>query len=154
MKKIIDYDQLLNELRCDLVRKSLLYIENDQLPGEHFFYINFSTSFPGVKISPRLLKRYPDEITIVVQHEFSNLLVKEDYFSITLYFDGVEEKMDIPYKSLLSFADPSSKFGLRFKKIKSTTTKQISKTSYKNTKASESKSYEENVVILDNFRNK
>ena len=129
-----------------------LYVINLQL--HLFFYINFSTSFPGVKISPRLLKRYPDEITIVVQHEFSNLLVKEDYFSITLYFDGVEEKMDIPYKSLLSFADPSSKFGLRFKKIKSTTTKQISKTSYKNTKASESKSYEENVVILDNFRNK
>jgi hypothetical protein len=154
MTKIIDYDQLLNDLRYDLVRKSLLYIENDQLPGEHFFYINFSTSFPNVKISPRLLERHPDEMTIVVQYQFSNLLVKEDYFRITLYFDGLEETMEIPYKSLLSFADPSSKFGIRFKKTKSPITKQKSKIPSKKTKASASKSNAGNVVMLDNFRNK
>ncbi len=153
MTKIIDYDHLLNDLRYDLVKKSLSYIENDQLPGEHFFYINFSTTHPDTKISPRLLERHPDEMTIVVQHQFSNLLVKENYFSITLYFDGVEESMEIPYKSLLSFADPSSKFGIRFKKLKTPSAKQ-KKGQIKKRKISAVKSDIDNVVMLDNFRDK
>lgn len=150
MTKIIDYEVLLNDLRYDLVKKSLMHIEHDQLPGDHFFYISFSTTYPDVKISPRLLERHPDEMTIVIQHQFKNLIVKDDFFGITLFFDGIEETMSIPYRALLSFADPSSKFGIRFKKEK---TKSKGKTR-NGIKPVKDDVDPDNVVMLDNFRNK
>jgi uncharacterized protein len=114
MKKIIDYNLLVDELKRDIIKKSLKYIKNDQLPGAHLFFIAFTTTSPEVHISKQLLEKYPKEMTIVLQHQFRNLIVQDDYFSVTLYFDGIEEQIDVPYTAIISFADPSEKFGLHF----------------------------------------
>jgi len=148
MSSIIDYDLMIEELKQDIVRKSLKYVTNDQIPGNHHFYISFITSDPNLIISKRLLDRYPKEITIVLQHQFRNLIVKDDYFKVTLHFDGIEEQIQVPYKAILSFSDPSMKFFLHFKQRKSQTT-QIKK----ETQSPKEKDLD-NVVSLDQFRRK
>jgi hypothetical protein len=84
------------------------------LPGGHLFLLTFRTSHPGVALSPGLLARYPEEMTIVLQHQFWDLAVGEDAFSVTLRFGGTPERLHVPFAALLAFADPSARFALRF----------------------------------------
>ena len=84
------------------------------LPGEHHFFITFATAFPGVRLSTRMLERYPEEMTIVVQHSFWNLEVTENAFEIDLSFDDIRERLRIPFDAVRGFFDPSVKFGLQF----------------------------------------
>ena len=110
----IDFPELIDEAMRDVVRKALLIAQEEGLPGEHHFYISFRTDMPGVGISDALKARHPNEITIVLQHQFWDLKVEDDAFSVTLSFNNVPEKLSVPFYALTAFADPSVKFGLQF----------------------------------------
>lgn len=111
---LIGYGTLIDDALRSVVRKVLRVTEKEGLRGEHHFYISFKTRFPGVQISDELLAKYPDEMTIVLQHQFWDLKVEEHSFSVALSFNKVRQKLVIPYQALTAFADPSIKFGLQF----------------------------------------
>ena len=113
----IDYGKLIDDAMHIIVRQALEKVSKEGLPGNHHFFISFLTQYPGVKISKNLLKKYPDEMTVVLQHQFEEMKVSKNYFEVTLSFDGVKEKIRIPFKSLVAFADPSVKFGLQFRHV-------------------------------------
>jgi len=110
----LHYPTLIDHAMRGVVRDVLKRIQVSGLPGEHHFYISFSTIYPGVQISEQLKSRYPKEITIVLQHQFWDFRVEEQFFTVTLSFGGVPEKLVVPYAGLTAFADPSIKFGLQF----------------------------------------
>lgn len=114
MKDTIDYPGLIDAAMRSVVREALIHIDKFGLPGEHHFFISFQTNFPGVSISPQLKSRYPEEITIVVQHQFWDLKIEKERFSIMLSFNNIPEKLVVPFDALTAFADPSIKFGLQF----------------------------------------
>ena len=114
MNETIDYPGLIDSAMRNVVREALIHVDKFGLPGEHHFFISFQTNFPGVSISPQLKARYPEEITIVVQHQFWDLKITDKQFSIMLSFNNIPEKLVVPFDALTAFADPSIKFGLQF----------------------------------------
>ena len=112
-KDLIRYDLLVQDALKGVVRKVLIDAR-DGLPGEHHFYITFRTDFPGVRLSNRLRERYPQEMMIVLQHQFWDLNVTEHTFEVGLSFSGVPERLLIPFDALTGFFDPSVQFGLKF----------------------------------------
>ena len=113
----IDYGQLIDDAMHVIVQKALERVAEEGLPGKHHFFISFITEYPGVEISDALKSKYPEEMTIVLQHQFEDLHVSEEGFSAVLSFDNVREKIVIPFDSLVAFADPSVKFGLQFRHL-------------------------------------
>lgn len=113
-KDLIRYDLLVQDALKGVVRKVLIDAGKDGLPGEHHFYISFQTDFPGVRLSNRLREKYPQEMTIVLQHQFWDLNVTEHTFEVGLSFSGVPERLLIPFDALTGFFDPSVQFGLKF----------------------------------------
>jgi uncharacterized protein len=110
----LDYARLVREALRDVPRQALRLAASEGLPGEHHFYLTFRTSHPGVALSPGLHVRHPDEMTIVLQHQFRDLAVGEEAFSVTLRFGGAPERVHVPFAALVAFADPAASFGLRF----------------------------------------
>jgi hypothetical protein len=111
----IDYETLEQDARRGIVRTALsLVAETGRLPGEHHFYIAFDTRAPGVVVSRRLKQKYPEEMTIVLQHQFSNLTVTDDRFEVTLSFGNVPERLTVPFRAVRVFFDPSVPYGLQF----------------------------------------
>ncbi|MGV8996724.1 MAG: SspB family protein [Parvibaculaceae bacterium] len=108
------YDEMAQEALRGVIRKSLDVAKNEGLPGEHHFYISFRTRAPGVNISEKLRGQYPEEMTIVLQHQFWNLDVREDGFSVDLTFNKIPETLVVPYSAVHAFFDPSVQFGLQF----------------------------------------
>jgi len=84
------------------------------LPGDHHFFITFISTADGVKLSPRLLAQYPEEMTVILQHQFWDLVVTEDRFEVGLSFGGIPERVVVPFNAIKSFFDPSVQFGLQF----------------------------------------
>lgn len=113
-KDLIRYDLLVQEALKGVVRRVLIDAGKDGLPGEHHFYISFRTDSPGVRLSNRLREKYPQEMTIVLQHQFWDLTITEHTFEVGLSFSGVPEKLLIPFDALTGFFDPSVQFGLKF----------------------------------------
>jgi hypothetical protein len=111
---LIRYDLLVQEALKQVVRKVLTDAAREGLPGEHHFYVSFRTTAPGVKMSSRLRERYPQEMTVVLQHQFWDLAVTEQAFEVGLSFSGVAEKLSVPFEALSGFFDPSVQFGLKF----------------------------------------
>lgn len=111
---LIRYDLLVQEALKGVVRRVLTNAARDGLPGEHHFYISFRTDKAGVRLSPRLRERYPEDMTIVLQHQFSGLAVNDQAFEVGLSFSGVPERLRIPFDALTGFFDPSVQFGLKF----------------------------------------
>ncbi|MCU0789582.1 MAG: ClpXP protease specificity-enhancing factor SspB [Nitratireductor sp.] len=111
---LIRYDILTQDALRRVIRKVLEEVQRTGLPGEHHFFITFATGYPGVRLSTRMLERYPDEMTIVIQHSFWNLEVTDTAFEIDLSFDDIRERLRIPFDSIRGFFDPSVKFGLQF----------------------------------------
>ena len=111
---LIRYDILAQEALRGVIRKVLEEVERAGLPGDHHFFITFATGFPGVRLSKRMRERYPEEMTIVIQHSFWNLETGDTGFEIDLSFDDIRERLRIPYASIRGFFDPSVKFGLQF----------------------------------------
>ena len=110
----INYDKLIEKSLKNVVIEALKIAEDQGLPGENHFYITFKTNHPQTKISAQLKSQYPEEMTIVLQHQFSNLLVDKNFFSVDLSFGGVPQTLTIPYDAIIYFADPHAKFGLSF----------------------------------------
>jgi hypothetical protein len=108
------YDRMVEQALRGVVRKALSEAGQRGLPGDHHFYITFHTDRPGVGIADWLHQQYPQEMTIILQHQFWDLVVDEDRFAITLSFGGRHERLTIPFSALTAFADPSVKFGLQF----------------------------------------
>jgi len=110
----IPYDVLVQNALRDVVRHVLADVAKNGLPGEHHFFITFSTKMQGVGVSPRLKERYPEQMTIVMQHQFWDLKVEDDYFAITLSFGDVPEKLTIPFAAVQAFYDPAAAFEAAF----------------------------------------
>ncbi len=110
----IRYDILTQEALRGVVRTVLSDAAAKGLPGEHHFFISFNTHAEGVKISPRLLAQYPDEMTIVLQHQFWDLTVTQEAFEVGLSFNGIPERLVVPFAAITAFVDPSVQFGLKF----------------------------------------
>lgn len=154
----INYEYLVQSALRVVVKDVLKKIETEGLKGNHHFYISFSTKHPDADIPDYLRDLYPEEITIVLQHEFWDLVVQDDSFSVTLCFNNVNERLTIPFISIISFVDPSVKFGLQFtpimeKKPALEGKKKKSNISLKNLKENKTDD-KSNVVTLDSFRKK
>ncbi len=108
------YDVLTQKALLAVVRDALIVAATEGLPGEHHFYISFRTEAPDVDISDRLKSQYPEEMTIVLQHQFWDLKVGEEGFTVGLSFDKTPERLVVPYSALVGFFDPSVQFGLQF----------------------------------------
>ncbi|WP_319532195.1 ClpXP protease specificity-enhancing factor SspB [uncultured Cohaesibacter sp.] len=111
---LIRYDILAQDALRGVVKTVLTEVARTGLPGDHHFYITFNTQAPGVRLSPRLLEKYPEDMTIVLQHQFWDLQANEQAIEIGLSFDGIPEKLYIPYTAIITFIDPSVHFSLQF----------------------------------------
>lgn len=109
------YDIWIEEALRRVIRRALTLATKQGLPGDHHFYITFKTSNEGIDIPSYLRVEHPDEMTIVLQHQFEKLTSDNEGFSVTLRFKGKPEKLVIPYSAITSFADPSVNFGLQLK---------------------------------------
>ena len=158
---LMRYDQLAQNALRGVVREALRRIERTGLPGEHHFYIAFNTRYPGVQISDKLLQRYPREMTIVIQHQYSNLLIDEEKFQVVLFFDQLPEKLVVPFLAIKGFLDPAVQFGLQFEVVNveqksgsedGSEAEAVTDEKSEETDAAESE--EPKVVSLDAFRKK
>ena len=113
-KDHIGYDDLVDNALRGAMREVLLRVSENGLLGSHHLYITFRTGYPGVDIPSYLRDRYPDELTIVLQHQFWGLEVTEEGFSVTLSFNKAREHVSVPFAALTRFADPGVKFGMQF----------------------------------------
>jgi hypothetical protein len=114
VESTIDYEGLAQEAMRGVVRKVIANTAKSGLAGDHHFYISFDTEAPGVSLSKRLKEKYPREMTIVLQHRFWDLAVTEERFEVKLTFDGIPERLVVPFASIKVFFDPSVRFGLQF----------------------------------------
>ena len=110
----IRYDVLTRDSLRGVLKRVLSDAAAHGLPGEHHFFITFLSKADGVKLSPRLLAQYPEEMTIILQHQFWDLVVTEDRFEVGLSFGGIPERLVVPFSAIKSFFDPSVQFGLQF----------------------------------------
>ena len=149
----IDYGNLMHNAMRSLIQDVLTEVENNGLPGEHHFFITFDTNHAGVEIASWLKDRYPTEITVVMQHWYDDLEVKDDGFSVTLNFGDTPEHLVIPYEAILTFVDPSVEFGLRFEtNEEDEDTDEQKPTVSKESNKVDTKKETGQVVSLDNFR--
>jgi hypothetical protein len=110
----LDYTRLVREALLEVPRQALRVVAREGLPGEHHFYLTFRTTHPGVRISQSLRARHPEEMTVVLQHQYWDLAVGDDAFSVTLRFDRVPERLHVPFQALTGFVDPGGEFALQF----------------------------------------
>ena len=110
----IRYDVLARDALRGVLRRVLNDAATHGLPGEHHFFITFISEADGVKLSPRLLAQYPEEMTIVLQHQYWDLILGPDSFEVTVSFNKQQERIKVPFTALSAFVDPSVRFGLQF----------------------------------------
>ena len=113
----IRYDILTQDALRSVVRTVLEDAARNGLPGEHHFYIAFDTRSEGVKLSQRMRAQYPEEMTVVLQHQFWDLVVTDEQFEVGLSFGGVPERVVVPFAAIKSFVDPSVQFGVQFETL-------------------------------------
>ena len=117
MKDLLRYDKMVEAALRGVVREALARTAANGLPGAHHFYITFKTGFDGVEMPASLRAQHPDDMTVVLEHQFWDLNVEEERFGVTLSFAGKPERLVIPFEAILSFADPAVKFGLQFQQV-------------------------------------
>ncbi len=110
----LNYDKLMDKAMLGVARTVIEQLSQHGLKSNHHFFITFVTNHPGVQVPDYLKEQYPEEMTIVIQHQYENLLVSRDAFSIDLFFEDQEETIKVPFSSLLSIEDPSVNWGLDF----------------------------------------
>ena len=113
-ESLIDYPGLVDRALRQVVRLALAQADGGALPGQHYFYISFSTRYPGVVIDDDLRAGHPETLSIVLQYQFENLVVGSDHFEVTLYFGGDAKHLSVPYDAVLGFVDPYISFALQF----------------------------------------
>jgi hypothetical protein len=116
-ESLLPYEHWTEAALLGVVVQALAYAVAHGLPGEHHFYITFRTDYPGVELPTRLRAQYPQEMTIVLQHQFWDLRADQDGFSVGLSFGGVPSTLRVPYAAISAFADPSVRYGLRFRVV-------------------------------------
>ena len=110
----IDYGKLLQRALRSVVREVLGRTAREGLPGEHHFYLSLRTDHPETRLPAFLRERFPEEITVVLQHQYDDLVVDEGGFAVTLRFDGSPARLEVPWDAVVAFFDPAAEFGLRF----------------------------------------
>jgi len=111
----LDYQRLIDEAMLNIARKILLEVQDEGLVDEQCFYISFRTDYPEVILSRQVKARFPKEITIILQHQFKNLQVLEDRFSVNIAFNSISENIEVPFAALTGFVDPIVNFSLQFR---------------------------------------
>lgn len=158
MTDTLDYGSLMHRAMRGLIFNVLEQVRDHGLPGNHHFFITFDTTHPDVQLADWLKDRYPAEMTVVIQHWFDNLVVREDGFSITLNFGDQPEPLQIPFDAIQTFVDPSVEFGLRFEnqdmdEIEEESEADETEPSAEATETSDEEPRQEaEVVSLDQFR--
>lgn len=157
MSRSIDYGNLMHEAMRGLIRKVLADVCENGLPGAHHFFITFDTGHPDVEIADWLSDRYPEEMTVVMQHWYDKLEVSDEGFAVTLNFGDAPEPLYIPYDAIKTFVDPSVEFGLRFETHDSETTPDPEPPTPTEPKANDDSEaghggQDADVVSLDSFR--
>ena len=156
-EKVFKYDMMVEEALRGVVSKALQHAAKHGLPNGHHFYITFKTGRPDVDIPVFLKEHYPDEMTIVLEHQFWDLKIHEREFEVALSFNDKRERLLIPFNAITAFSDPSVKFGLQFQEIQISEDQAINDdkldTRDPEKQDSAEKSYGE-VVSLEKFRNK
>jgi hypothetical protein len=122
----IRYDVLAQAALRGVVRTVLADVAKNGLPGEHHFKITFSTASPGVRLSERMRAQYPQDMTIVLQHQFWDLAVTEQAFEVGLSFGGIPERVAVPFEAVTAFYDPAVQFGFQFEAVDSAATEETS----------------------------
>jgi len=108
------YDALVDDALRSVVRRVLNQVAEKGLPGSHHFYISFRSTDPGVVLPDYLRAKYPEEMTVVLQHQYWDLIVAPDHFEVTVSFNKQQERIRVPFAALSAFVDPSVRFGLQF----------------------------------------
>ena len=108
------YDALVDDALRSVVRRVLTQVAEKGLPGSHHFYISFRSTDPGVMLPDYLRAKYPEEMTIVLQHQYWDLILAPTYFEVTVSFNKLQERIRVPFAALSAFVDPSVRFGLQF----------------------------------------
>lgn len=144
----INYDNLVEKSLRNVVYYALKIVEEQGLPGENHFYITFRTDFPGTSVSKNLKIQYPESMTIVLQNQFDNLVVRHNSFSVDLSFGGIPQTITIPYDAITYFADPYAKFGLSFEHEKF----DMSEIDTENTSPKAASNAE--IISIDSYRKK
>ncbi len=163
-KDFLDYEAMVQNALRSVVKKALEHTVKEGLSGNHHFYITFNTNHPNVVIPEYLKDQYGDELTVVLQYEFWDLQANENNFSVTLCFDDAHESIVIPYTSIISFVDPSVKFGLQFTPLfeEGVEGKTLKADKPKSSKKKENKGKNDevaeepisNIISIDSFRKK
>jgi len=110
----LSYERMVEDALRGVLRQALKITQTQGLPGSHHFYVTFDTTHPDVRMADSLRAMHPSEMTIVLQHQFWDLLVEDESFDITLSFSGVNQRLHVPFAAVTAFADPHAKFGLQF----------------------------------------
>ena len=147
MENEINYDKLMEKALKRVVIEALKIAADEGLPGENHFYISFKTNHEGVRMDPALLNQYPEDMTIVLQHQFANLMLSDEYFEVDLSFNSVPHTLRIPYDSIIYFADPHARFALSFNTAETANVPQSEKAQKVSGGTAE-------VVSIDKFRKK
>jgi hypothetical protein len=152
---LMHYDAMAQEALRGVVRAALKRAASPAgLPGEHHFYITFKTGAPGVSGPPDLLALYPDEMSIILQHEFWDLAPGETFFSVTLKFSGQEKRLSVPYSAVTRFVDPHVQYGLSFDASVPEAAAPVLPAPEAKTPEAPKPTDEPKVVSLDQFRKK
>src|SRR5208282_5204657 len=117
----IRYDILAQAALRGVVRTVLADVAQQGLPGEHHFKISLNTAAPGVRLSERMRAQYPQTMTIVLQHQFWDLTVRDDAFDVGLSFGGIPERLTVPLEAITAFFDPAVQFGFQFETVETAT---------------------------------
>lgn len=147
----IDYDKLIQKSLKNVVVEALKIAEEQGLSGDNHFYITFRTNHPGTKISAQLKSQYPEEMTIVLQHQYTNLTVERNHFSVDLSFGGILQTLHIPFDAIIYFADPHAKFGLSFSQLEDLRNMSADDETVNSSRKSNEKAA---VISIDSFRKK
>ena len=159
VKDFMNYTAMVDGALRSVVRDVIAQVQETGLPGNHHFYVSFRTDYAGVVLPGHLRERYPEEMTIVLQHQFWGLEVKEQGFEVTLSFNDIHEYLFVPYAAMTAFADPSVQFGLQFKPLDEATnglpvTGQPAQDETPSAEQPERPDAGADVVALDKFRKK
>lgn len=156
----INYPKIVDEGMHSAIRKILQIVASNGVKDPHQIFISFLTKFPGVSLSKRVKIKHPHEITIVLQHQFEELVVEEDYFSLFLSFNGILENVVVPYKAITTFSDSGAKFAMQFNyyvdNLPTLKQEEIGDIKIKPTKKEieYQNASKEKVIVLDKFRPK
>ena len=156
-EKVFNYDMMVEEALRGVVNKALQHAAIHGLPDGHHFYITFKTDRRDVDIPLFLKEHYPDEMTIVLEHQFWDLKIHEREFEVALSFNDKQERLLIPFNAITAFSDPSVKFGLQFQEIENNEDQIINDISLDTSDPKKQELIEKSsgeVVSLEKFRNK